>query len=142
MGQGTPGTDLQGRIGGLPAEVEGRRLIGSGAAAGLSVEILGGATGIRGDLVFSRGVADRLAALIDEINGGEGAIAARNEGLNRQVEDIEGQRLRLRRRLEKLEDRLRRQFSGLDATLGSLQETSTFLNNQLAGLPGARQPGS
>ncbi len=142
VGQGTPGTDLQGRIGGLPAEVEGRRLIGSGAAAGLSVEILGGATGIRGDLVFSRGVADRLAALIDEINGGEGAIAARNEGLNRQVEDIEGQRLRLRRRLEKLEDRLRRQFSGLDATLGSLQETSTFLNNQLAGLPGARQPGS
>ncbi|HEB60051.1 MAG TPA: flagellar hook protein [Gammaproteobacteria bacterium] len=139
VGEGTPGQDLQGRIGGLPTVMEGNRLTGTGAASGLSVEILGGSEGIRGDILFSRGVAQRLNALIDNINGGDGALAARNEGLNRQIEDIDGQRLRLQRRLEKLEDRLRRQFSGLDATLGSLQETSTFLNNQLAALPGARQ---
>lgn len=138
-GEGVAGTDLQGRIGGLPTEVEGNRLIGSGVARGLSVEILGGSEGFRGDIRFSRGVADRLGALIDGITGGDGALAARNEGLNRQIDDIGEQRLRLQRRLETLEERLRRQFSGLDATLGSLQETSAFLNNQLAALPGARQ---
>ncbi len=65
----------------------------------------------------------------------DGAIEARTEGLNSRIERIDEQREALGRRLEALETRLLRQFNALDSLVSQLNNTSSFLTQQLANLP-------
>lgn len=64
-----------------------------------------------------------------------GLIAARTDGIDSRLDDIEEQRLRLDDRITRLQSRLVRQFSTLDTLLGRLQTTSTFLSQQLSSIP-------
>ncbi len=142
IGAGTPGQDTQaaalaGTIGGLPATADttnGMFLTGTGAASGLTIEILGGSTGPRGSITYSRGIADRLDVLLNDLLGSSSAIDARTEGLNSSIDDIADDRAALDRRLDALEARLRDQFTALDVLLGQLQSTSDFLAQQLTSL--------
>ena len=137
-GNGTPGSNIEGRIGGVQANGSANMLVGTGLASGISIEVMGGETGDRGKILFSRGIAEELNRTIERISGSDGLLSSRTDGLNSRVGDLDRQREVLDRRMGSLEQRLRRQFSGLDATLGSLQETSNFLSNQLSSLPGTR----
>jgi flagellar hook-associated protein 2 len=130
------GTDVAGTIGGTVATGEGRRLSaasGSGAD-GLVLEVTGGTAGERGTVLFSRGFAWRLNEQLDTILGSGGVLAARSDGINRSIRDIERQRENLARRLETVEQRFRAQFTALDSLVSNLLSTSNFLNQQLATL--------
>ena len=51
------------------------------------------------------------------------------------IRRIDGEKTRLEERLNDVEARYMKQFSALDAMLGSMQQTSAFLTQQLANLP-------
>jgi flagellar hook-associated protein 2 len=87
------------------------------------------------------GFAVRLADLAGKYLDDEGALETRTEGLNAQIRDIADQRESLNERLALLEQRLYRQFNALDSLLGQLTQTSNFLSQQLANLPGYTPPG-
>ena len=136
---GTSGLDVAGTIGGIPATGTGQLLTGADGSAleGLGLVINSGATGDRGTLVFSRGLASQLSTLIDSFLDEDGILDSRTDSLQGQVDDLDDQRDRLDLRIESLEARYRAQFNALDSLLSQLQGTSTFLTQQLASLPQA-----
>jgi flagellar hook-associated protein 2 len=133
-GTETDGLDVAGTIGGSSATGSGRYLTGTGAAAGLQIEINGGNAGLRGSVVFSRGVADRLKTLLDGYLGDNGIIASRTEGTQESIDRISQQRADLAEHLKSVEYRYRAQFTALDTLLSRLKSTSDFLTQQLASL--------
>ncbi len=140
-GHGVNGLDVAGTISKVEAIGTGQILTGTKQAEGLAVKVLAGNTGKRNDVIFSRGTAEQLDLLINKLSDSDGILNARNKGFNTRLEDITDQREVLGRRLAKLEQRLMKQFTALDSSLGKMQKTSEFLSNQLSGLPGARKPG-
>lgn len=135
VGAGTAGVDVAGTIGGIAATGVGRFLTGAGDAAGLKIEVLGGTTGARGSVRFTRGIADELDVLVGNLLGAGGDLSTRMEGIGEQIEQIGDQREALNRRLAALEARYRAQFTALDSLLSQLRKTSDFLAQQLAVLP-------
>jgi len=130
------GTDVAGTINGTAATGSGQRLTdasGTGSA-GLQVDVLGGATGDRGFVRFSRGYSSRLDTLIESLVATTGSLAARTNGLNASIEDIGERRTQIERRLQDTETRIRAQFTALDTLISKLQTTSSFLSQQLAKL--------
>lgn len=135
VGAGTPGTDVAGTIGAVPATGVGQRLTGSGSTAGIALDVLGGAIGPRGTVSYSEGIAARLDDLLDSMLNDEGPLETRSDSLNNQVDDIEESREALDRRLEMVEARYRREFTAMDAIIGELSATGNQLSQQLASIP-------
>lgn len=129
----TAGTDIQGSIGGLTATGDGRYLIGNGDADGLKVEVLGGSTGSRGSISFTRGIADQIKDYADTLLNGD-VLDSRIKSVQANIDDIQDQRDSLELRLNSLEARLTARFSALDTLVSQLTTTSNFLANQLSSL--------
>lgn len=137
VGAGTPGQDVAGTIDGIAAISSGNVLTaapGSGAE-GLRIQVSGGALGSRGDIAFSRGVADQLNSLLTNFLQDDGILDARTDGIEERVDAIDDARDALDRRMEIFETSLRARFTALDTLLAQLQTTSSFLTQQLAALP-------
>ena len=133
----TAGLDVAGTIGGFSASGSGRTLTGSGDTAGLTIEVSGGATGDRGTIDFARGYATLLDKLVEGMLKTDGLINGRIGGVNAWIQALGPQREALGRRLDLIEKRYRAQFTALDAMVASMTQTSTFLQQQLANLPGS-----
>ena len=139
VGAGTTGVDVAGTINGANALGGGRFLTGTtgNAVEGLKLEIAGTTTGSRGTVNYSQGYAYQLDKLAGKLLESTGPITSRTNGLNNSIKDIDQRREVLNRRLVEIEQRYKAQFSALDGVLGKLRNTSDFLTQQLAGLPGA-----
>lgn len=72
-----------------------------------------------------------LARLLDE----DGLLDGRDEGLKGRTDSIEDQRLALDRRMQRVEERYRAQFTALDVMVAQMSSTSSYLAQQLANLP-------
>ena len=131
----TAGLDIAGTIGGVAATGSGYTLTGAGAASGLSIKIDGGTTGDRGSVSFGNGYAYQLDKLISRMLDTDSLIEGRLDGINSSIEDIGDRREAMVQRLESVEKRLRAQFTALDTLMARMQQTSTFLSQQLANLP-------
>ena len=131
---GTDGVDVAGTIGGIAAQGVGQTLSGLGSVSGLSIDVLGTTTGSRGEIGFTRGLATGLDELLENYLGVDNLLDGRTQGINSQVEDIEDQRESLSLRLQVFEARLLRQFSALDSLVSSLNQTSSFLTQQLSNI--------
>ncbi len=83
------------------------------------------------------GVAVRLDAILAPYLDSGGTFDSRTAGLKSSIEDINGRREALNRRLEALQARYTKQFNALDSLLSQLQGTSNFLSQQLSQLPGS-----
>lgn len=135
VGQLDAGMDVAGSIGGVAAEGFGRYLTGqTGDADGLKVEITGGVVGDLGRVTFSRGVSALLESTLDGFLRSDGLFNGATKRLRDNIEDIGDERVALDDRLERLQSRLLAQFSAMDAMVAQLNQTSTFLTSQLAGL--------
>jgi len=130
------GANVVGSIGGLPAIGNGQQLVGSGKAAGLELTVRGNTIGSRGDITFSKGLAAKLDSVLSEFLGKDGQVTAKTDSINKQIKDIEEQRLDLSVRVASVEARYRKQFTALDVLMGQLNTTSSFLQQQLDSLPG------
>ncbi|MEM8499670.1 MAG: flagellar filament capping protein FliD [Pseudomonadota bacterium] len=80
------------------------------------------------------GVMNRLKDLVNGFVGSTGVIKAKTDGLDRTISDITDQRARLQTRLDAIEARFRRQFSGLDTLIAQFQSTQNFLTQQLSSI--------
>ncbi|GAB5413237.1 MAG: hypothetical protein Cons2KO_08400 [Congregibacter sp.] len=137
IAEGTAGQDVAGTIGGVAATGNGQSLIAAAgsAAEGLRVSVTGGGLGDRGTVNVSSGIAVALNGVLENFLGNNGLIELRTDGLQESVERIAEDREELNQRLEAIEARFRRQFNALDTLLANLQNTSNFLETQLANIP-------
>ncbi|TXF11798.1 flagellar filament capping protein FliD [Pelomicrobium methylotrophicum] len=133
----TAGVDVAGSIGGVAAIGVGRTLTAAAgtAADGLTIEVLGGATGARGTVSYSQGYAYRLERLAADLLDNDGLVAGRSKTLDATIDSLQRRQEEMERRLETVEKRLRAQFVALDAMVASMLKTSSFLQQQLATLP-------
>ncbi|MDP3036390.1 MAG: flagellar filament capping protein FliD, partial [Rhodocyclaceae bacterium] len=69
--------------------------------------------------------------------GATGLIASRTDGINTTIKDIRKRGEIMQVRLAQVEKRYRAQFSALDVLVASMNQTSNYLTQQLANLPGA-----
>jgi len=134
---GTAGVDVEGTINGVSATGVGQRLTADAGsdAAGLALLITANATGSLGTIDFTRGLADSLDDLLDSFLGADNILEIRIDGLQDRIDKIDEEGLALDRRMEAIEIRYRSQFGKLDALLAQLNNTSNFLETQLASLP-------
>lgn len=82
----------------------------------------------------NQGYVFRLESLMQGYLDPDGILDNREEGINGRIDRADDQIGNLEFRLAATEERLRRQFSALDALVGQLTATSNFLAQQLAGL--------
>ncbi|MDH5471432.1 MAG: flagellar filament capping protein FliD [Gammaproteobacteria bacterium] len=127
----TEGVNVSGTIGGKTAIGDGQLL----TALGLTLEISGNDTGNRGRVVYSQGLAGKLDAILARFLSGSGQLTSKTDTINDQIKSIAEQRESLNKRVAAIEDRYRAQFTALDALIGQLNTTSSFLQQQLDALP-------
>ncbi len=132
----TTGVNVAGTINGAASTGFGQFLTVStgNAAAGLKIQVTGGATGARGTVAYSEGYAFQLDELTTDILSSSGTIQARTDGINESIDDLEDQRAEINTRLIDIEARYRKQFTALDLLLSNFQASSEFLTQQLASL--------
>jgi flagellar hook-associated protein 2 len=82
------------------------------------------------------GVAVKLGELLDQYLGADGLFDKRTEALNVTVKDIGDQRTALADHLAVVQARYTKQFNALDSLLAKMQNTSSYLAQQLGNLPG------
>jgi flagellar hook-associated protein 2 len=131
----TGGLDVAGTIGGVAATGAGRTLTGADGSPSAGLALLIDGIGNRGTVTYSQGYAsqfDRLATrVLDTISG---PLTSRTDGINRSLKSLENSRVVLTDRLAATEQRYRAQYSALDATISSMNATSSYLTQQLAQL--------
>lgn len=68
--------------------------------------------------------------------GSSGALAGATDSANRMIKNLGKQQTVLSNRLTQIEANYRKQFTALDTMVASMKQTSTYLTQQLANLPG------
>ena len=131
----TDGVDVAGSLGGVTGVGNGQDLAHPN---GLDVQVLGGSTGPRGNVHFSRGIAVQLDDLIGKALGAKGLIATRTDSFNASVKQIDADRDRLNAQLLVKQARYTAQFNTLDGLISSTQSTMTYLQQQLSALNTSR----
>jgi flagellar hook-associated protein 2 len=133
----TAGVDVAGTIGGVAATGAGQVLRGQSGSAteGLSITIAGGATGARGSVSLSRGLASRLGDLLSGVLGSSGVVASQTKSLQKDIEAANKQADVVNQRLTLIEANYRAKFNALDSMLSSLSAQSNALTQALAALP-------
>lgn len=89
--------------------------------------------------IADNGIAVRMDSILESILESDGRIELREEALRERLDRIEDQTVVLDRRMEAVRERLRRQFDAMDALVAQLNNTSSFLTQQLANLPRIQQ---
>jgi flagellar hook-associated protein 2 len=85
----------------------------------------------------TNGVATRLYKRVDAALATNAGIDARNTRLQSSMKDINKAKTDLDARMDAVEKRYRAQFGALDVLLSQMQQTSSYLSQQLANLPKA-----
>jgi flagellar hook-associated protein 2 len=85
----------------------------------------------------NEGIAVRINKMLEGIVGSAGMITSRTDGISASIKDIQKRGEALQNRLVQVEKRYRAQFTALDSLIASMNQTSTYLTQQLANLPGA-----
>ncbi|HEY0961901.1 MAG TPA: flagellar filament capping protein FliD [Pseudomonadales bacterium] len=140
---GPKGVDVAGTINGKAATGAGQMLtanaVNGNAAEGLALIVSGSSTGARGSVNFTRGVTDQLKLLLGKVLETEGALEKRIDNYEDRKALIEEKKAKLETKMKAIELRYSKQFNSLDGLLSSLQSTSSYLQTQLANLPGPRK---
>ncbi|MGO1500032.1 MAG: flagellar filament capping protein FliD [Marinobacter sp.] len=85
------------------------------------------------------GVAANALKSVEGYVQSSGRFDSRTEGLNKSLEDIQDQRIRLADKTESLRARLVKQFSAADSLISQLQNTGDFVSQQLEALAPQKQ---
>ncbi|MCX9156147.1 flagellar filament capping protein FliD [Niveibacterium sp. 24ML] len=88
-------------------------------------------TGITG----TEGIATRVSSAAAALLNTEGVITTRTDGINKTISALDKRIGEVEARVAIVEERYRRQFTALDTTIGQMNVTSAYLQQQLARLP-------
>ena len=109
------------------------------AFAGLSVRVTDGFVGNAGTIRVNDGLGSSFTKLLDSFFGGQGILDTRINSFDSAISRLQSQISRVNERASLLEDRLRKQFTNLEVTLGRLNATGDYLTAQLKALPGVKK---
>ncbi|MEE9337140.1 MAG: flagellar filament capping protein FliD [Methylococcaceae bacterium] len=132
VAEGVVGTDVEGTINGVAAEGKGQHLIGKND---LKLFIAESVIGDLGKVNFSRGLMERLDGVFGGLLDSDGSLATKTKGLQKTLDGIADDRIKLDDKVQKYEARMLKRFNSMDAILGQFQATGGFLSQQLANLP-------
>jgi flagellar capping protein FliD len=105
---------------------------GDGPAKGLSVAAASGVIGAGEYFTFSKGIADQIQEMSNELTDGrDGLIALRQETWNGSIDRSEERILRLEASIEDYRLRLIKQFSKMEQNLNTLQSQSSNMMSAL-----------
>lgn len=106
---------------------------------GLQVKYTGTAgsviTGVDATMKVTEGLAAKLSRFAEQALGSSGVVTSRTDGLTKSLKDIDTRKEALNARMERIEKQLRAQYVALDSLMSRMNQTSTFLTQQLASLP-------
>ncbi|SDK12885.1 flagellar hook-associated protein 2 [Methylophilus rhizosphaerae] len=128
---------VAGTINGVAAIGSGANLTGGvdNAAQGLKIMINGSATGSRGTVTFSQGLAGELSSMIDSwLQADVGSLTVKTDGIQTSIKGLQDRYDDLNAKMPAIEQRYRTQYANLDALLSSMQSTSSYLSQQIAAL--------
>jgi flagellar hook-associated protein 2 len=133
---GGNGVNAIGTINGVTANTTGSVLTGvtGNGSYGLQLSVTGTATGSRGTVTFSKGLAGELSSLLDGWLDTDGALTTKTDGISSSIKDLNKKADDISAKLPAIEARYRAQYAKLDALLSSLQSTSSNLTSQLAAI--------
>ncbi|MDO7596245.1 MAG: flagellar filament capping protein FliD [Pseudomonadota bacterium] len=81
------------------------------------------------------GLAKSLDSLLERYISSDGILTARQDGLQTNIDALDGDREQLNRRLASLDERYRAQFTAMDILVAQLTSLGDYLSQQLASLP-------
>lgn len=139
----TAGTDVAGTINGVAASGYGQYLTGASgnAAAGLTLQVLGGITGARGTVNFSQGYAYNINSVLTNILSSSGVLADATNGANSSITSIQNQAAVFTAQLTTIQANYQAQYSALDTLLANMSSTSNYLTSELASLSSSSSTG-
>lgn len=126
---------LTGTIGGVFANgKDGRILLGSGEFKGMELTLSDFTLGDRGTITITDGVAKLMDNLISGYLNEKGIITTRSNDLNTKLKALTKEQEDLGPRVEKLTKRYATQFAKMEQMLAAMQQTSSYLEQQLANI--------
>lgn len=132
----TPGVSLSGTIGNQAAiSTDGLELKGTGQLSALSINILGGSVGTRGQIDVTDGLAVLLSDVIDNYMGHNGLLDKRNDSLNHDLRQLTKTQEQIDDKSEVLEKKYLTRWNAVDLLISRLQDTSGMLSQMLSNLP-------
>lgn len=147
-GESAYGQDVRGTIGGETAVGDGRLLTGAAGnakTAGLALEILltpeellvqGSA---QGAVTVTRGMGTLVGQWAEQVtDASDGLIVRREASIQKQIDGLEGQILRLQERISAKRESLQQTFATLESTLARLQNEGNYLTSAIGNLPTGR----
>lgn len=130
----TSGGDVSGTIDGTAFIGSGQVATGatSSRAEGMKLAVTGGATGSRGTVSFNRGLAAQIDDMLDDVLDSDGALASSTDGVNASIKDLQKREESWNTRLIAIKARYTAQYNAMDKLVASLNNTSTYLAQQIA----------
>ena len=135
VGSGVAGVDASATLGGTAVTASGRQLTGTGSAEGLKLLLSDDGIGLRGTVRFTQGLAGQFDKSLSGILDDNGIFDSRIQGLQKSVDQIGKDRVKLDGRMQALQARLLKQFNAMDARVAQFQALGTAIGQQLATLP-------
>lgn len=105
-------------------------------AAKLSAALTQDLASVQKLFTATNGISSKLSSVLDDYLQTGGRIDAQTTGLQSQLKDVDKQKDALNTRMEVLQAQYLAQFSALDALISQMRQTSSYLTQQLASLPG------
>lgn len=136
LGEYTPGVSMSGTIGGILANsTDGITLNGTGDYSTLSIDVLSGQAGNRGQIIISDGLASLIDSYLESLVDEDGEIEERIDRLNSQAKQLDEMQERINGRSITLEKRYYKQWNAVDLLISQMQNTSNTLTQILSNLP-------
>ncbi len=130
----TTGVDVAGTINGVAASGSGQDLIAASGnpSAGLTVQVAGGTLGARGTVSYSQGYAYQMNQyMTNTVLSSSGTIQSTTNYLNTLLQQNQQQQTTLNQQLAVIKAQYMAQFTALDTLVSSMNQTSTYLTQQL-----------
>lgn len=138
VGLTAQGADIAGTINDHSATGRGNVLKSNSGFGedGLAISTDSTSTGLFGTIAVTRGVGDRLTALLGAYtNATSGILTSKSNGLQGNIDRLKKDIDRFNARIDQEGERFRSQLIRLESLLGKFQSTSNYLSSQLSKLP-------
>ena len=135
QGNGSAGRNVSGTINGVVGFGLGQVLLPKVGEPGAGLSVIVGENATSSTVNFSRGVGGQLNDIVNNFLQSNGLLDKREEKLERDITGLEGEEERLDRRMSAYEERLMQQFIAMENILNGLNNSGSFLDNLFKSLP-------
>jgi flagellar hook-associated protein 2 len=85
------------------------------------------------------GLAEKFPSILNGLTGFRGVIKSRSEGVSTRIRSLDAEITRQQRRMATQEDRLRRQFTNMEVTMGKLDALGSYITQQMEAIANTKK---